>query len=856
MRVACTNLPFSQYPVPPIVTPNRLFADVLAAQYIRDRLATKQSSWERPVITSIYAWLANLWQNARYAGIDVPSLLSPVQERALWQQLFESAHPDLFDFAGAARLAIEAARTIAEWHIPLENEAWDEYKDASHFRQLYREFRRRCEELGCITRSDLWRLAPNWMAREEGRVVLVGFEYSSPALQSLPATHYPLLLESRKRAKRIPAAKHESLEDELETCARWARRLVEDKGTRSVGILLPKLSEHRASVRRIFDSVFYPSGGEDASAVHIHSAESLHSQPLVASALLLLELVESDLDTVDASAILRSPFVAGAEPERNARALADVQLRRNRAPRVTLKDLEFRTAACPLLQSAWQAVRRVLRAQPRVATLAAWGDRMTDLLSAMGWPGDRPLDAGESAVLDSWKDTLTQLTTLSFVFPAVTLAAAKRELRRMLSSSATPVSGDLFSPVQILDANGAAGLTFDAAAAAGFSEGAWPGIEPGQPFIPLRLRRQAGLPGSTPASISEMRARRTQRIFSAAPEMIATYTESPAPLARPFLNLKAAMPEAWTGDRPAQSFPVADLDRLVDEQAPPLRTGQPPLGGVSIIKSQSLCPFQAFARYRLLTNMPEDPCFGLDARERGGTLHKALEHVWRMLETSDALQSTGPDELRTVVSNAVTEAVLDHGGSGFHQLVHEAERNRLTDVLLEWLQLEKMRKVPFRVEHIEEKRTVELAGLPLSLRVDRIDRLPNGSVLLLDYKSGVLSAKDLLGERPREPQLLVYASAVDEEVDGIYLAQVRAREMKAQGMASREHFPEGRKTKGAPSWQVEREEAREKLRTIAEEFLSGRAAVDPQAKACEYCEVKLLCRVAEAGGASGDDFDE
>ena len=856
MRVACSNLPFSQHPVPPIVTPNRLFAEVLAAQYVRDRLDAKQSSWERPVITSVYAWLANLWQNARYAGIDLPSLLSPAQERALWQQLFESAHPDLFDFAGAARLAIEGTRTIAEWHIPLEGEAWDEYKDASHFRQLYREFRRKCQQLGCITRSDLWQFAPDWIPREQAQVALVGFEYSSPALESLPVTHYPILNESRRRSKRIPAAKHENLVDELETCARWARRLVEEQSTRSIGILLPRLSEHRASVRRIFDSVFYPAGGEGASAFHIHTAESLHSQPLVASALLLLELAENDLNTVDASAILRSPFVAGAEPERNARALADVQLRRNRDLRVTLKDLEFRTTACPLLQSAWQAVRRVLRTQPRAATLSAWGDWITDLLSAMGWPGDRSLDAREGAVLDGWKDALTQLTTLSFVFPAVTLAVAKRELRRLASSSAAPVSGDLFSPVQILDAGSAAGLTFDAAAAAGFSEGAWPGIEPGQPFIPLRLRRQAGLPGSTPASLSEMRARRTQSIFSAAPEMIATYTESPSPLARLFLNVKAAMPEAWTGDIPAQSFPVADLDRLVDEQAPSLSTGRPPLGGVSIIKSQSLCPFQAFARYRLLTNMPEDPCFGLDARERGGTLHKALEHVWRMLETSDVLQSTGPDELRAVVSNAVMEAVHDNGGSGFHQLVNKAERNRLTEVLLEWLQLEKMRKVPFRVEHVEEKRAVELAGLPLSLRVDRIDRLPNGSVLLLDYKSGVLSAKDLLGERPREPQLLVYASAVDEEVDGIYLAQVRAREMKAQGIAAREHFPEGRRTKGGPSWAVEREEAREKLRVIAKEFLAGRAAVDPQAAVCQYCEAKLLCRVAEAGAANGDDSDE
>ena len=855
MRVACSNLPLNQHPVPAIVTPNSLFADVLSAQYIRERLDANQTSWQRPFITGLYTWLASLWQNARYAGEDVPNLLSPSQERALWQRLFENAHPNLFDFAGAARLAIEATRTLAEWSIPLENGAWDEYHDASRFRELYRDFRSECTKLGCIARSDLWRFVPGWLSREETRLALTGFESLSPAMRTLPASHHPIAA-GRQKTKRITAVQHEDLAGEIESCARWARRLIEDDRNLSIGILLPKLSENRSAVNRIFRSVFYPSGVRGASAVHIHSVESLYSQPLIAAALLFLKLAESDLDAVDASAILRSPFLSGAAAERNPRSLSDLQLRRNRDLRITLDQMESRTVTCPRLQSVWQGVRRVLRAREQVCSLSEWGDWITDLLNAVGWPGETALNTEENALLDIWKGALTELAALSYVFPPVPFATAKRELDRILSASAAPRSGDLFSPVQILDASSAIGLAFDAAAAVGFSEAAWPAAEPGQPFIPLRLRRQAGMPGSTPASASERRVHHAHAIFNAAPEMIATYTNSPASLARPFLNVKGRKPEGWPGLTPAESFSVANLERLEDEHAPPLPAAATALGGVSIIKSQSLCPFQAFARYRLLSHAPEDPCFGLDARERGGSLHKALEHVWRNLESSDRLRSLAPEELQAVVAAAVTEAVRDNGGGIFHQAVNNAERKRLSDVLLEWLQFEKTRKVPFRVEHIEEKRTVELGGLPLSLRVDRIDRFPDGSVLLLDYKSGVLAAKDLLGPRPREPQLLVYASAVDDEVDGIYLAQVRAREVKAQGMAAHEHFPEGRKTKAGLDWQVERESARENLAIIAKEFLSGVAAVDPQPTACNFCESNLLCRVAEAGVADQDSSDD
>ena len=57
-------------------------------------------------------------------------------------------------------------------------------------------------------------------------------------------------------------------------------------------------------------------------------------------------------------------------------------------------------------------------------------------------------------------------------------------------------------------------------------------------------------------------------------------------------------------------------------------------GGAAVLKAQSACAFQAFAKYRLDLRGPEHACFGLDASARGILLHSVLEIVWREWEAS------------------------------------------------------------------------------------------------------------------------------------------------------------------------------------------------------------------------------
>ncbi len=51
------------------------------------------------------------------------------------------------------------------------------------------------------------------------------------------------------------------------------------------------------------------------------------------------------------------------------------------------------------------------------------------------------------------------------------------------------------------------------------------------------------------------------------------------------------------------------------------------------------------------------------------------------------------------------------------------------------------------------------------MRIDRIDEMPDGSLAVIDYKTSasVPSPSSWLGDRPSDPQLPLYALAVEQQ---------------------------------------------------------------------------------------------
>ena len=118
--------------------------------------------------------------------------------------------------------------------------------------------------------------------------------------------------------------------------------------------------------------------------------------------------------------------------------------------------------------------------------------------------------------------------------------------------------------------------------------------------------------------------------------------------------------------------------------------------------------------------------------------------------------------------------------------------------------------------------------------------------------------------RPKEPQLLTYAAALNRAagsgggapadlVDGVYFAGLRRDAVGPAGFGRRQHFSKGA-SKLKTSWSDQVREWTGALEEIAGEFCQGTAALIP-AKECRYCAVKPICRV-QGGLQAGEEEED
>jgi RecB family exonuclease len=162
----------------------------------------------------------------------------------------------------------------------------------------------------------------------------------------------------------------------------------------------------------------------------------------------------------------------------------------------------------------------------------------------------------------------------------------------------------------------------------------------------------------------------------------------------------------------------------------------------------------------------------------------------------------------------------------------------------EWLNEEKKRG-DFKVISIEDKRSIELGGLTLTTRLDRVDKLNDGQLIIIDYKTGVSSVDAMRGERPDEPQLPLYLVASQPDATAVVLAQVKTGRMKFKALARDSDLLPG--VKADPEWKQLVVSWRTDLTRIAVSFSEGDARVNPKKHlyTCRNCDLKPFCRIYE-----------
>jgi probable DNA repair protein len=311
------------------------------------------------------------------------------------------------------------------------------------------------------------------------------------------------------------------------------------------------------------------------------------------------------------------------------------------------------------------------------------------------------------------------------------------------------------------------------------------------------------------------------------------------------------------------------MEEVADGRASPLEAGFEVAGGVAVLENQAACAFRAFVVHRLGARPLEEAHAGLDARERGTLVHRALALLWERVQSHAGLLALDAQERAVVIGASVDAAIEGLRGTRADVLTAAftaLERARLVELLGQLLELEQTR-APFVVVEREVPRAIDFAGLRLHARVDRVDELADGRRVVIDYKTGASTVIDWLGERPDAPQLPLYALTDPGEVAALAYATVRAGSVGFVGLADDPLLLPGLQSvqqdrTGAADFRAMLAVWRLHLGALAAEFLAGHAAVAPKnyPQTCRYCALGSVCRVTElfdrgpaSAGDNGDD---
>ena len=844
--------------------------------------------WPTPNILTLNTYLAEVFKQQRQTQASIPRLLNELQTQTIWESIVSrSDQHELLGPAQASRAAVRSWQMLHQYQIPLQKLEQYEGKEARVFYSWATEFVNHTQQRNFL---DGARLAA-WLEQSSFvpnvQLHLIGFEFLVPAISSL-LTHWEQQGCNVQRCsmpmstRSVSSVSANDSDEELQMAARWGRQQIE-AGKRRIGIVVPNLNTNAAQVKRIFNGILNPAS---RSALHdyttaftISASAALSSYPLVDHALLCLQLLLDEGDVIRWSQLLRSPFVAGYESEAAPRALLDLRMRTLQRDQWTLRDVSRISAeTCPRFSAALELVSGLLLGFSDKALPSQWTSCFNQLLQAIGWARGRTLYSEEQQARNAFFDALAQLSSLDETLGRIHHTTASQLLRSACQQSRfAPESPDY--PITVIDADTASGMQFETLWVAGLQSDNWPPPPDPDPFIPFELQYQQGVQASRADLCLQSAQDKLQRLIGSADDVVLSWAQHdddvelrPSALLR---NLKFDVttvvssqlmrsPVATLTQGLFQHKPV--LESMLDARLPAHSDGAIKQGS-RVFELQSRCAFRAQAELRLHATSPESPAPGISPLERGKLIHRVLQEVWSTLRDSNGLRTALLDErallnqLQQIAGRVAQSLFL--ATTVHQQRMVGIEESVCCRLILSLLQHE-ARREHFSVLRSEERESFEVNGLKINIQLDRMDQLGDGSLLLIDYKSGDnYWEKDWLDlqepGRPRSPQLPLYAVAHAEKLCGIAYAILAPGTTELRGFADRDGIASKikdyakRKPVYKPSladdWPQLQHHWREVMEGLATQFKQGVANVDPLPNECQYCTLTSLCRIKEQQAA-------
>ncbi len=892
-----------------ILTPNERLATVLTEAYGQWCGQQGRQEFLLPQFSSLSNWLLQLWQLQQIYSNPACSnelILSQAQEGLFWQQVIEkTSELSLLDMKGLVASAQEAYKLLRNARIPIKQIKALAVGEQALFVQWLEALQSYCQQHGYVCVADLpQRLLAlsDFSGFVWQRWVWVGFMELSPQ-EVMLKEHIANVTGIKTLDYQFETKNHTVLrasfadhEQELRAAVCWLKQKKEYKQNvegsaqyqSSYALVVPQLDQNRAFVRRIFREEWASQNLVDIDddsidhEISFSGGDRLIQAPLIQSAACILSFMQTRYTREHLKILLISSSIIGYRQERWQRYQVYRALTKVQVDAFVTSDLSNSLRAVlpfSLQKLCPQFFMCLKRAQKWHIKMQYdkhqdWQHWVETLLQIWEWPGEQTLSSIEFQQVQKFKESLGQWLTLRGVsLYDLSLGRAYDLLIDVLSKTLFQAQSK-GSTVQVLGVLEALGQPFDAIWVLGVHSDDWPKPVLLNPLLPIVLQQRYKTQRAT-AQKELALAQSILNIFSnSAAEVVFSWPKRDERQEFSGSNLLEGV--AWMSTS-QQATLLADSPLLFHTQAARLETIDQSygpaykihteaqaqtknervlLGGAGLIKAFAECPFKAFSRYRLRLSAANRPLLGLNAADRGDTVHKSLQLFWQQCQNQEQLKDMSDAQLKQAIAASVSEALKNNQAYQklcLQPLILKAESARLEHLLNVWVQLEKTRSY-FKVKYIEHEVLLKVHNVPLRLRMDRVDELADGTLLVIDYKTGLVSLNECFGERLQSPQLPLYCIAFAPTAKGVYFALVRKKNpifkgLEDTGVSFYENPEPGvdNHLKSQEDWQVIVQQWQSDIEAAMVDFLAGLAVVDPIAgqSTCRNCDFGALCRIRE-----------
>lgn len=820
-----------------LITPNNRLSNSLLQQYFS---YCKSKTVDKPRCMPYASILNQVYQQviAQQADYQHPILLNASQCQHLWRNIIKQ-EPHITYSEGLLSAVMEAWEHCQLWYINCQDPAFEYTPQTKQFQAWWQESNHRIQQSGLITEQQL---VPYLIKTKQHlfskTVVWVCFDDFNPqqiALQNYLDTqgtkqyHYDLA----ERTTRVEVFSAADNKQEYQQLIAWLQLKLAQPEKR-IGVVIPDLQDQARYIERILTDNF------DTSEFDISLGRKLDGFPLIAHALTWLNLDAKYITPHQAALLLQSPYIGFAKEEFLARSqyLQDSPLLQEQT--ISILNLN---KDCALQLPKLGSLLDKIKPYPAKASPQTWVLLLQERLNAIGFPGDYGLNSENYQCFNRFSSLFDDFRQLSLISPQLSTQEALDAFNSLVTTTIFQAQKNS-APIQISGLLEASGCEFDSLWVMGLNDHCLPQKTRLSAFIPPQLQRDLFMPHCIPAKELQFAEQTLQRLRKGSQSLVFSYAKLigdnpnlPCSLIDHFPHYQALTIDASSPDpqllihsEESYSLPLIATERFT--------------GGTRLLANQAKCPFKAFAEHRLAAKPMLQTDDGLNNLEKGQVIHKVMEILWTHIKSQKQLMALDEETLDQLINTAILTALAPlktlHPDS-FPSLMQEVECTRLKRIVLECLDWEKQRS-PFEVVALEEAYTINLSGLDFKVRIDRLDKIADKK-WVIDYKSSLPTSKPWNEERPKEPQLLLYA-LLDEQINALILLQLKSGAINCNGISEEENNIKGLSTlKKGSDWQDYRNDWKEQLTLLADEFQQGHCPPTPSSVSlCQHCDFQNLCR--------------